>query len=82
MSEKNIYLTTTKYIGNKAHTIIHKIFVWRRWLIPYADAVVSGYVRNQFSLDEYQGILRIATTETNPNSNNVFTLGHFLQPIG
>lgn len=82
MSERNMYITFTKYLAGKAHTIIHKVFVWKLFLIPFADAIVPGYVNNQFSLDEYKGYLRIATTDTNPNSNNVFSLDFFLNVKG
>ena len=56
--------------------------MWKRLLIPFADAVVPGYVNNQFSLDEYKGYLRIATTDNRPNSNNVFALDFFLKKRG
>lgn len=82
MSEANIYIAVTTYENGLAKTNIHKVFVWERHMVPFADATVSGFLRNQFSLDEHQGILRVATTESNPNSNNVYTLNHFLEKMG
>jgi len=66
-------------------TIIHKIYVSKSKIIPMADGSVSGYINNQFSLDEYNGTLRIATTETGITgipSNSVFCLDTYLNIIG
>jgi inhibitor of cysteine peptidase len=49
------------------------------------DGSLTGYIKNQFSLDEYNGALRIATTETGITgipSNNVFCLDSNLNIIG
>lgn len=43
-------------------TIIHKISLQGDSLIPVAQGEVSGRVLNQFSMDEYEGNFRIATT--------------------
>jgi inhibitor of cysteine peptidase len=85
MSEQYIYLTSTKYIADAQITSIHKIFVSKSKIIPMADGQVNGYVNNQFSLDEYNGTLRIATTETEITgvpTNNVFCLDKYLNVIG
>lgn len=62
MSEQYIYLTGTQYLVDIQKTSIHKIFVQGSLLIPFADGKVEGTVNNQFSLDEFNGTLRIATT--------------------
>lgn len=41
---------------------------------------VPGYLINQFALDEYQGQLRIATSDD--EGNNIFVLGPFLNVVG
>jgi inhibitor of cysteine peptidase len=64
MSEKNIYLTATRYLNSQQKTSIHKIFVWRNMIIPFADGTVNGTLNNQFSMDEYKGDLRVATTQS------------------
>lgn len=69
------------------YTIIHKVFVFKTYIIPFADARVRGSIVNQFNMDEYSGfILRIATTNeksTLPYSSiNVFTLNYHLNIIG
>jgi uncharacterized secreted protein with C-terminal beta-propeller domain len=85
MSETNIYLTGTRYLADTQITSIHKIFVSRSRIIPMADGQVEGTVNNQFSMDEYNGTLRIATTErgiTGQPSNSVFCLNRTLKVIG
>lgn len=50
-----------------------------------ADGKVDGFVNNQFWMDEYNGTLRVATTETGITgipSNNVFCLDRFLTVVG
>lgn len=49
-----------------------------------ASGTVSGTLLNQYSMDEYQGNLRVATTSgnwTNESSNNVFVLNGNLDMI-
>ncbi|NLF80630.1 MAG: hypothetical protein GX572_05505, partial [Clostridia bacterium] len=41
---------------------------------------VPGRLINQFAMDEYQGHLRIATSDD--EGNNIFVLGPFLNPVG
>lgn len=64
--------------------MIHKIYIKRNRIIPYTDARVSGTVNNQFSLDEYGSVLRIATTTNDRKGqyNNVFCLDYFLNVFG
>jgi uncharacterized secreted protein with C-terminal beta-propeller domain len=50
-----------------------------------ADGSVPGSIKNQFSLDEYNYDLRVATTEFDTkgvSSNNVFCLDFTLKIIG
>ena len=79
MSEKHIYLTFIDYKKGQDFTVIHKVFVWRSQIIPFADGSVRGRVNNQFSLDEYDEVLRIATTTNFPRASNVFCLDYFLK---
>ena len=80
MSERYIYLAINTTVNGVAHTQLRKIFVWGNYIIPFADGQVVGTIKNQFSLDEYNFFLRIATTDW--SANNVFVLDYFLQPYG
>jgi inhibitor of cysteine peptidase len=100
VSDKHIFITMTKYVyGNKQEiglfaprydqtTSIYK-FAYNQGKIDYkAEGNVEGHIVNQFSLDEYQGNLRIATTsgnmwdDSNPSKNNIYILNEELQQIG
>jgi inhibitor of cysteine peptidase len=80
MSERYIYLAINTTLNGVAYTQLRKIFVWDSYIIPFADGLVIGTIKNQFSLDEYNFFLRIATTDW--SANNVFVLDYFLQPYG
>lgn len=99
-SADHLYLTFTKYdyadqTGAEkfmpyyeVNTSIYK-FTYDNGALTYlADGQVKGSILNQFSMDEYQGNLRIATTTGevwNPNNvskNNVFILDPNLQALG
>lgn len=77
-------MTTTSYEFGQQYTNIRKIYVKGRYIRPFADARVLGYIKNQFSLDEYGQFLRIATTsfDSGVSTNNVFVLNYFLRPYG
>lgn len=53
-----------------------------------AKGTVPGHLLNQFSMDEYEGNLRVATTkgqawdQKNPSTNNVYVLGADLKTRG
>lgn len=44
------------------------------WLMNRGTVRVEGYIKDQYSLDEYQGVLRIVTTSYMPDSNMTGTL--------
>ncbi len=82
-SKEALYITDTEWgyaRGETEQTIIHK-FAFAGGVAQYAaSGKVAGRPLNQFSLGEYDGYLRIATTEgrlwsANNVSNNVFVLG-------
>lgn len=78
-------MTGTQYLADTQKTTIHKIFVQKSLIIPFADGKVDGSLNNQFSLDEYNGTLRVATTETGISgqpTNSVFCLDKKLLTIG
>jgi inhibitor of cysteine peptidase len=99
MSENNIYLVYTNYdyntrpllegsyTSNEEKTIIHKIQVNNGEINYINKGEVPGRVLNQFSMDEYNGFFRIATTqgyswdENNPSKNNIFVLNENLEQV-
>jgi len=97
VSENNIYTTYTKSqmwypreikTENQEKTIISKISVNKDKIKYEADGEVLGHVLNQFSMDEYNGNFRIATTigqswgSDSPSSNNLYVLNNQLEVIG
>jgi uncharacterized secreted protein with C-terminal beta-propeller domain len=73
------------------YTIINKVSVDNGEIDIAANGKVPGYVNNQFSMDEYKNVLRIATTisarwsylkgesQNTESTNNVFTLDEDLE---
>lgn len=62
MSENAIYLSYSDWNRSGSDSIIHKIFVKRTRIVPFATARVDGTINNQFSMDQYYSIFRVATT--------------------
>ena len=73
VSRENIYVTTYG-------TNIYKIRIKNGEMTLIASGIVSGYVLNQFFMDEYEGNFRIITSDG--HSNNVYVLNEELAIIG
>lgn len=73
VSTENIYLTARG-------TTIHKIGIKSGQIQYLANNMVPGYVLNQYSMDEYSGYFRIATS--NGTSSNVYILDRDLKIVG
>lgn len=85
MTYAHIYLMVEKDQGGQLVTIVHKVFVWRWFIVPFADITLPGVVNNQFNLDEFNGyILRVVTTSFSGGQSviNVYTMGYWLQALG
>ncbi len=89
MSKNSLFLTATVYGENRNYydraTGISRFDVTDGGLKYLASGKVSGYIDDQFSLDEYNGMLRIATTSYNEQRNtvnNLFVLDQKLEPVG
>lgn len=100
VSKNNIYLIspiynfefpTQKEFGySKDYSSIHRIEIEDGKIDIEASGKVPGHVLNQFSMDEYNGNFRIATTsgtltrssETTTTSNNLYILDEKLDTIG
>ena len=88
VSLRNIYLA----IGYGGRTLLHRIHIENGEISYVADGETPGTVLNQFSMDEYEGYFRIATTsrmsyEDNPSlrlllQNNMYVLNMELEIVG
>ena len=68
----------------REETLIYRVKLDQENIVTEAEGAVSGYVLNQFSMDEYNDYFRIATTEwaTEGSKNNVFILNMTLSVVG
>ena len=93
VSSNNMYLaipnTTAWIMPEKAgevqeETLIYRVKFDRQNIVCEAEGAVSGYVLNQFSMDEYNGFFRIATTTgtSNTSHNSLFILDMNLKVVG
>ncbi len=96
VSTDNIYLTFPDYNwwqeNDTMKTTIQRIQIDKEKMTFAASGEVPGYILNQFSMDEYNGNFRIATTinfnwrtfaEDQPQStNNVYVLDMNLNTVG
>jgi len=91
VSQQNIYviLPDGGWWSNDGKTVVHRISINQGTMKIEASGAVIGRVLNQYSLDEYEDHLRIATTSStfNPGmpggfSNNVYILNQKLETVG
>lgn len=87
-SKENFYIASPYYRSfmwtSSDETIIHK-FKLDSDLTYVGNASVPGSILNQFSMDEYDGNLRIATTSdswSGGSKNNIYVLDEDLERIG
>lgn len=89
-SEKYMYLVRQDYRYDKDKSCIYKVKLDEGKTEIVAKNTVNGYIINQFALDEYDGNLRIATSEENYNmfaqryiqKNHMYVLDDDLIVIG
>lgn len=92
-SENNLYITQINYGEHYSHngckTTIYKFNLSNSHINLQCKGEVNGYLNNQFSMDEYNGNLRIATTVYKENtleeantSNELIVLDKDLKEIG
>jgi len=85
VSPKSIYLTNGYYYSN---TNIHKISIADGDISYICSCEVPGRLLNQFSMSEYEGFLRVATSIgivsafNNESRTNVYVLDELLNFIG
>ena len=86
VSQNNIYLTFPVWggdVGDFGGTSIHRIHIEGDQITPAASGEVPGTVLNQFSMDEYDGYFRVATTTYGETTqNNVYILNMSLNITG
>lgn len=69
-SENNLYLAQTVYDDDwNGNTTIYRFALINSQIVLQAKGEVQGYLNNQFSMDEYEGNLRLATTYTTREGN-------------
>ncbi|MCI8372620.1 MAG: hypothetical protein HFI75_09535 [Lachnospiraceae bacterium] len=61
VSQEHIYLAESNYI-NRTSTIINKFSYKDGQMEPFASGTVNGTLNDSFSMDEYNGYLRLVTT--------------------
>jgi len=84
MSNNAMYITTQDYMYSNGNNLSIAKFSVNGGKIGYAGSgSVRGSTNNQFSMDEYRGYLRIATTDWDGQSkNNLFVLDENMQVCG
>ena len=93
VSQSNMYLavpntnawTPLEVIDSaREGTFIYRVKLDEEKIVFEAESNISGYVLNQFSMDEYNSFFRIATTKwTNDGSkNNLYILNRGLNIVG
>ena len=90
VSENNMYVVNTNYgiDFQEANSKIYKFQLKNSNILAMGSCEVDGYVNNQFSIDEYNGNLRIATTiskydmEEEHTTNKITIFNENLEQIG
>jgi inhibitor of cysteine peptidase len=83
VSPSNIYVTYPTYNEQGQYTSIFRIHIAGSELTFEAKGSVPGTVLNQYSMDEYNGNFRIATTwQKTTQMNNVYVLDMNMSMVG
>jgi inhibitor of cysteine peptidase len=84
VSLSNIYVTYPTWSDQGRYTSIYRVRVNGSELAFEAKGNVLGYVLNQYSMDEYNGYFRLATTsqKNQTQQNNVYVLNMDLNITG
>jgi hypothetical protein len=80
----NVWILRGNAGGAREETLIYRVKLDRENIVAEAEGAVLGYVLNQFSMDEYNGFFRIATTKwtSDGSKNNLFVLNMSLNVVG
>ncbi|MCL5318935.1 MAG: beta-propeller domain-containing protein [Thaumarchaeota archaeon] len=91
VSQRNIYVVLPDGGSwtNEGKTVIHRVSINRGTIKIEATGKVQGRILNQYSMDEFENHLRIATTTSTFSreksatfSNNVYILNQQLETVG
>lgn len=84
VSTENIYICNTNWAGNTETTQILKFHYQDGTISASGFGEVNGYLNNSFSLNEYQGNLRVLTTQWSGDTtlNHLFILDESMQITG
>ena len=89
VSQNNMYITCPSYAGqNGQDTKIYRVAINGQNLSFQATGSVPGYIINQYSMDEYNGYFRVATTTSSGSffsqneQNNLYVLNMNLTVVG
>lgn len=85
-SADNLYTASYTYYGDKDFTQITRFTLEDNRIEPVASGNIEGDVLSQFSMDEYNGFFRTATTDidydTYETVNNVFVMDMNMNIVG
>jgi inhibitor of cysteine peptidase len=83
VSLNNIYVTYPTWSQEGDYTSIYRVSVNKDILSFETKGIIPGYILNQYSMDEYNGNFRIATTsQKQQSSSNIYVLNMNLTIIG
>ncbi|MCF2553921.1 beta-propeller domain-containing protein [Faecalicatena contorta] len=82
VSNENIYYYETEWqaFGDRSKTTVRKVSYKDGKLKAKAQGTFAGYINDSFSIDEYEGRLRVVTTSGDTNA--VYVLDEDLEIIG
>lgn len=83
VSENSIYVTQQDWTANRTSTNIMK-FTYKKGMLEGAGAgTVPGYLNDGFSMNEYQGFLRVVSTSWDGvNKNGLYVLDETMNTVG
>ena len=83
-SKDNFYIAGVRWNDGRTKTSIARFSIDKGKVEHNGYGEVNGGVNDQFSMDEYDGYFRIATTSTNRNetANNVYVLDKEMKKVG
>ncbi|MGI6069261.1 MAG: beta-propeller domain-containing protein [Blautia sp.] len=84
VSRENIYATELYYANDSLSTVIVKFGYEKGNLTPVAGGIVPGQLLDSFSMDEYQGYLRVVSMswESGHSASGLYVLDDKLETAG
>ncbi|TET58153.1 hypothetical protein E3J51_01535 [Candidatus Bathyarchaeota archaeon] len=84
MPNNNVWILAAEVAARQDETLIYRVKLDNENILCEAQGAISGYILNQFSMDEYDNIFRVATTTWTHEGtkNNLYTLNMTLHTIG